>query len=163
MTVNYRELATGKYYEELEPGTIFKHAITRTVTEADNLMFSALTYNCAWLHMDDEYCKTTIYGKRLVNSLFTLALACGVTAGDTTLGTTLGNLGLSDIKFPKPVFIGDTIYVETEVVSRRESKSRPDTGIVEFETRGHNQRGEMVVSLRRTGLMIKKSSLEQAA
>lgn len=162
MPVNYQELATGKYYEELEPGLVFKHAITRTVTEADNLMFSALTYNCAWLHMDDEYCKTTIYGKRLVNSMFTLSLVCGVTAGDTTLGTTLGNLGFSDIKFPKPVFIGDTIYTQTEIISRRESKSRPDTGIVEFETRGINQRDEMVVSLRRTGLMLKKASLAAA-
>ncbi|QKS00579.1 MaoC family dehydratase [Sphingomonas sp. CL5.1] len=162
MAVNYQELATGKYYEELEPGMVFRHSITRTVTEADNLMFSALTYNCAWLHMDDEYCKTTIYGKRLVNSLFTLALACGVTAGDTTLGTTLGNLGFSDIKFPKPVFIGDTLYVETEILGRRESRSRPDTGIVEFETRARNQRDELVCSLRRTGLMMKKSALQAA-
>src|SRR4051812_36851586 len=103
MTVDYKELATGKYYEELEPGRLFKHAITRTVGEMDNMMFSALTYNSAWLHTDEEYSKTTMYGQRIVNSMFTLALVCGVTAGDTTLGTTLGNLGFSDIKFPKPV------------------------------------------------------------
>jgi acyl dehydratase len=162
MAVNYQDLATGKYYEELEPGTIYRHAITRTVTETDNLLFSALTYNMAWLHLDDEYCKTTEFGKRLVNSMFTLSLVCGVQVHDVTLGTTIANLGFGDIKFPKPVFIGDTIYTETEVISRRESKSRPDAGIVEFETRGRNQRGELVVSLRRSGLMIKKSSLKPA-
>jgi len=161
MAVDYQKLATGKYYEELEPGTVYKHAITRTVTEMDNLLFSTLTHNCAWLHLDAEYCKTTEFGQRLVNSLFTLSLVCGVPVRDTTLGTTVANLGFSDIKFPKPVFFGDTIYTETEIISKRESKSRPDSGIVEFETRGFNQRGEMVVTLRRTGLMIKKSSLSQ--
>jgi acyl dehydratase len=159
MPVNYQELATGKYYEELEPGTVFKHSITRTVGEVENTLFSSLTYNCAWLHMDAEYCKSTMYGQRLVNSMFTLALVCGVTAGDTTLGTTLGNLGFSDIKFPKPVFFGDTIYTETEIVSRRESKSMPHAGIVEFETRGTNQRDELVVTLRRTGLMLKRDAV----
>ncbi len=161
MPVDYRELATGKYYEELEPGLTFKHSITRTVSEMDNVMFSALTYNSAWLHTDEEYCKTTPYGTRIVNSMFTLALVCGVTAGDTTLGTTLGNLGFSDIRFPNPVFFGDTIYTQTEIISRRESRSMPHAGIVEFETRGTNQREEIVVTLRRTGLMLKKSSLEQ--
>ncbi len=162
MPVDYRELATGKYYEELEPGRTFKHSITRTVSEMDNMMFSALTYNCAWLHTDEEYCKTTKYGTRIVNSMFTLSLVCGVTAGDTTLGTTLGNLGFTDIKFPNPVFFGDTIYTQTEIISRRESKSMPHAGIVEFETRGINQRDEVVVTLRRTGLMLKKSSLDQS-
>ena len=162
MAVDYRALATGKYYEELEPGTVFKHAVTRTATETDNLLFTTLTHNTAWLHLDEEYCKTTEFGQRLVNSLFTLSLVCGVTVGDTTLGTTIANLGFSEVKFPKPVFFGDTIYTETEIISRRESKSRPDAGIVEFEHRGTNQRGELVVSVRRTGLMIKKSSLAAA-
>lgn len=160
MAVNYQERATGKYFEELEPGYICKHAITRTVTETDNLMFSAMTYNCAWLHLDEEYCKTTMWGKRIVNSMFTLALVNGVGVAEMTLGTTQANLGFTDVKFPNPVFIGDTIYTETEVISRRESKSRPDAGIVEFEVRAYNQRGELVVSHRRTGLMIKKSSLK---
>lgn len=159
MTINYEELGTGKYYEELEPGKIYKHAITRTVTETDNLLFSALTHNMAWLHLDAEYAKTQMFGQRLVNSNFTLSLVAGVQVMDLTLGTTLGNLGYSDVKFPNPVFIGDTIYTETEVVARRESKSRPNAGLVEFETRGKNQRGEVVVTLKRTGLMIKKSSL----
>lgn len=160
MPANYQQLATGKYYEELEPGIIYRHAITRTVTEADNLLFSALTYNMAWLHMDDEYCKTQMFGKRLVNSNFTLSLVAGVQVHDMTLGTTLANLGYSEIKFPNPVFIGDTIYTETEVLGKRESKSRPNAGIVDFETRGLNQRDEVVVTLKRSGLMIKRSSLE---
>jgi acyl dehydratase len=156
MPVNYQDLATGKYYEDLEPGRVFRHAITRTVSETDNLLFSTFTYNSAWLHMDEEYSKNTMYGTRIVNSLFTLALACGVTVNDLTLGTTLGNLGFTDVKFTKPVLFGDTLHVETEIIERRESKSRPDAGIVEFETRGYNQRDELVISLRRTGLMSKR-------
>jgi len=126
----------------------------------DNLLFTALTHNTAWLHLDEEYCKTQAFGKRIVNSNFTLSLVAGVGVGDITLGTTIANLGYNDVKFTNPVFFGDTIYTETEVVSKRESKSRPDAGIVEFELRGRNQRGEVVVRLRRTGLMIKKSSLQ---
>ena len=158
--VNYQELASGKYYEELEPGQVFRHSITRTVTETDNLLFTALTHNSAWLHLDDEYCKTQQFGRRLVNSNFTLSLVAGVGVSDITLGTTVANLGYNDVKFSKPVFIGDTIYTETEVISKRESKSRSDAGIVEFEIRGRNQSGDVVISLRRTGLMIKKSSLQ---
>lgn len=163
MGVNYEELASGKYYEDLEPGKVYRHSITRTVTETDNLLFSALAFNCAWLHMDEEYCKTQIYGKRIVNSLFTLTLVCGVCVHDMTLGTTLANLGFNDVKFPKPVFFGDTIYTETEVISKRESKSRPNTGIVEFEIRGRNQREELVVSLRRTGMMLKRNPPKEEA
>lgn len=156
MAVKYEDLASGKWFEELEPGTIYRHAVTRTVTETDNLLFSALTHNPAWLHLDAEYGKTTIYGQRIVNSLYTMALVTGVGVQDLTLGTTQANLGFTDVKFPKPVFIGDTIYTETEVVARRESKSRPDAGIVEFEIRGTNQRGENVVTLRRQALMLKR-------
>ncbi|MFT3975783.1 MAG: MaoC family dehydratase [Sphingomonas bacterium] len=156
MAIDYAALATGKWFEDLEPGKVFRHAITRTVTETDNLLFSTLTHNSAWLHLDEEYCKTQMFGTRIVNSMFTLSLVCGIQVADVTLGTTLANLGFSDIKFPKPVFFGDTIYVETEVVDRRESKSRPDAGIVEFEHRGYNQRGEIVASLRRSGLMAKR-------
>ena len=159
MPVNYQELATGKYYEELEIGKVFKHAITRTVTETDNMLFSALTHNMAWLHLDAEYSKTQMFGQRLVNSNFTLSLVAGVQVMDLTLGTTLANIGYSDVKFPNPVFIGDTIYSETEVISKRESKSRANAGLVEFESRGKNQRDQIVVVLRRTGLMIKRASL----
>lgn len=158
MPVDYKALATGKFYEELEVGLVIRHPITRTVTETDNLLFSTLTHNVAWLHLDEEYCKTTQFGQRLVNSNFTLSLASGITVGDTTLGTTLGNLGYNDVKFPKPVFFGDTLHVESEVMSRRESKSMPHAGIVEFETRGYNQRDELVISFRRTGLMLKREA-----
>ena len=158
MPVDYKALATGKFFEELEVGLIIRHPITRTVTETDNLLFSTLTHNVAWLHLDEEYAKTTMYGKRLVNSNFTLSLASGLTVIDTTLGTTMGNLGYNDVKFPKPVFFGDTIHVESEVISRRESKSMPNAGIVEFETRGYNQTDDMVVTFRRTGLMMKRES-----
>lgn len=147
---------SGKYYEELEPGMVFRHAITRTVTETDNLLFSALTYNSQPLHLDDEFCKNTVYGRRLVNSIFTLGLVVGVGVGDLTLGTTLGNLGFDEITFPKPVFIGDTLRAETEIIDRRESKKNPDRGIVHFETRGFNQRDEMVVKVHRVGLMMKR-------
>jgi acyl dehydratase len=163
LTVDYRTLATGKYYEELEPGQIYRHAITRTVTETDNLLFTALTHNMAWLHLDEEYAKTQMFGKRLVNSNFTLSLVAGVGVMDMTLGTTKGNLGYDAVKFMKPVFIGDTIYSETEVIAKRESKSQPDSGLVEFELRGRNQHGDIVVSFRRTGLMIKRSSLSDPA
>lgn len=163
MPADYRARASGKYYEDLEPGKIYKHSITRTVTETDNLLFSTLTHNTAWLHLDEEYAKTQMFGQRLVNSNFTLSLVAGVGVTEMTLGTTIANLGYTDVKFPKPVFFGDTIYTETEVLSKRDSKSRADAGIVEFEIRGYNQRDELVISLRRTGLMIKRSSLDQAS
>lgn len=160
MPANYQELATGKYYEELEVGNVYKHAITRTVTEADNMMFSTMTYNSAWLHMDEDYARSQGHPGRLVNSLFTLSLACGVTVADTTLGTTQGNLGFSDVKFTNPVYIGDTLRSETEIISKRESKSRPGSGIVEFETRSYNQDDKMVLTLRRTGMMLKRSAMQ---
>lgn len=158
MPANYAELATGQYFEDLEPGRVFRHAITRTVCEADNLLFSALTYNSAWLHTDEEYSRAQGHPGRLVNSLFTLSLACGVSVGDTTLGTTLGNLGFTDVRFTNPVYLGDTLRSETEIISRRESKSRPHAGIVEFETRTLNQRDDVVLVFRRTGLMLKRAA-----
>ena len=144
----------GLYFEEFRVGMVFKHAIRRTVTETDNILFSALTYNCAPLHIDAEYAKGTMYGQRLVNSMFLLALIAGVTVYETTLGTTLGNLGFEEIKFPKPVFHGDTIRVRTEILAARQSKSRPETGIVTFKHTGLNQRDEEVVTAVRTGLMM---------
>ena len=146
---------SGRYYEELKVGDVIRHSIRRTVTETDNLMFSVLTHNCQPLHLDEEFCKTTPYGTRIVNSIFTLGLVCGVSVQDLTLGTTLGNLGFGEVKFLTPVLIGDTIRTETEVIACRESKSRPDAGIVEFETRGYNQREQIVTRLRRFSLMIK--------
>lgn len=146
----------GMYYEDLEPGLKIDHAIRRTVTEMDNTLYSALTYNCAPLHIDAEYAKNSIFGQRIVNSMFLLGLVTGVTVIDTTIGTTLGNLGFEDIKFPKPVFHGDTIHVQTEILSRRESKKRDDSGIVMFKHVAFNQRDEVVCEMTRAGLMLKR-------
>ncbi|CAG2147268.1 MaoC family dehydratase [Cupriavidus numazuensis] len=143
----------GLYFEDCREGLVVEHAIRRTVTETDNILFSAMTYNCAPLHIDAEYCKDSLYGQRLVNSMFLLALVAGVTVYETTLGTTLGNLGFQEIKFPKPTFHGDTIRVRTEIVNARLSKSRNDSGIVTFRHVGLNQRDEEVCVAVRTGLM----------
>lgn len=145
----------GKYFEEFEEGAVIPHALTRTLTETDNVLFSTLTHNPQPLHLDAEFSRKTIHGQRLVNSLFTLGVMVGVSVTDTTLGTTLGNLGMTDVKFPHPVFHGDTMRSETEVVSKRESKSRKDSGIVVFSHRGYNQRNELVASCQRTALMLK--------
>lgn len=146
----------GLYYEELTPGLIVEHAIRRTVSEYDNTLFSAITHNLAPLHLDAEYSKGTIYGQRLVNSLYTLGLVCGVVVAETTLGTTMGNLGFEEVKFPKPLFFGDTVRVRTEVLDRRESKKYPQAGIVVFRHLGMNQRDEVVCDCKRTGLMLKQ-------
>jgi acyl dehydratase len=146
----------GMYFEEFNPGTVIDHPIRRTVTEMDNTLFSALTYNVAPLHIDAEYSKNTIFGQRIVNSMFMLALLTGVTVIDTTIGTTLGNLGMTDVNFPKPVFHGDTIHVRTEVLSKRESKKRADSGIVMLKHVAYNQRDEVVAECTRAALMLKR-------
>ncbi len=144
----------GLYFEEFEIGQVFEHDLTRTVTEMDNVLFTALTHNAQPLHLDAEFSKNTEFGKPLVNSIFTLGLMIGVSVQDTTLGTTVGNLGMTDISFPKPVFHGDTIRVETKVISKRRSKSRPKAGIVTFEHKGINQRDEIVALCTRQAFMI---------
>jgi acyl dehydratase len=146
----------GLYFEQFEPGRVFEHEIRRTVTEMDNTLFSCLTHNPQPLHIDHEFAATTEWGKPLVNSLFTLGLMIGISVGDTTIGTTIGNLGMTDVKFGKPVFHGDTIRVTTEVISKRESKSRPDAGLVEFHHRAYNQRAELVAECRRQAFMRKR-------
>jgi len=146
----------GLYYEQFEVGQRFEHLVRRTVTETDNLLFSALTMNPAALHLDAEYCKGTPFGERIMNSVFTLGLLVGLSVYDTTYGTTLGNLGWEEVKFPKPVLIGDTLHATTTVVSKRESQSRPDSGIVVFDHRAYNQRNEEVASCKRAALMMKK-------
>jgi acyl dehydratase len=146
----------GLWFDELEVGQVFKHAIRRTVTETDNVLFTAMTHNPAQLHLDEEYMKGTEYGQRLVNSAFTLGLMVGISVGDTTLGTAVANLGWDEVRFPKPVFHGDTIHVETEVTELRPSKSRPDQGIVTFLHRAYNQRDELVASCKRSGLQRRK-------
>ncbi len=147
---------SGKYYEELEVGMRFQHEPGRTLAEYDNILFCALTHNPAPLHLDAEFARTSEFGRQLVNSLFTLGLLVGLSVHDTTLGTTIANLGFEQVEFPAPLFPGDTFYAETEVVARRESKSRPDAGIVTFEHRGRNQRGELVVRCRRAAFMKKR-------
>lgn len=146
----------GKYYEELIVGDLHSHRLRRTVTETDNLLFTTLTHNTQPLHLDEEYAKQTMYGTRVVNSLFTLSLLVGVTVEDLTAGTTLGNLGFTDTNFPNPVKISDTLNFETEIISKRDSKSRPALGIVTFEHRAYNQKKELVAKTKRTGLMLKQ-------
>ncbi|MFM1987672.1 MAG: dehydratase [Pseudomonadota bacterium] len=147
----------GVYYEDLHVGRTFVHPIRRTVTESDNVFFSALTHNPAALHLDEEYCREhTEYGQRIVNSAFTLGLIVGISVGDTTLGTTVANLGWDEVRFPRPVFHGDTIRVESTVVEARDSASRPQNGIVTFEHRGYNQRGELVATCKRGALMLRR-------
>jgi acyl dehydratase len=146
----------GLYFEEFSEGQVFEHAVTRTVTEMDNVLFTTLTMNPQPLHLDAEFARTTEFGRPLVNSIFTLGLVIGMTVGDTTLGTTVANLGMSDVRFPKPVFHGDTIHARTKVVATRRSKSRSDAGIIEFEHVGLNQRGEEVAICRRAALMKTK-------
>ena len=146
----------GLYFEEFTVGQRFEHVVRRTVTETDNLLFSALTMNPAALHLDAEYARTTPFGERIVNSVFTLGLLTGLSVYDTTYGTTLGNLGWEEVRFPRPVLIGDTLRAATTVLSARASQSRPDAGIVVFEHRAFNQRDEEVASCRRSALMMKR-------
>jgi acyl dehydratase len=147
----------GLYFEEFHVGMTFRHAIRRTVTEADNVFFTALTHNPAALHLDEEYCrKETEFGRRIVNSAFTLGLMVGISVGDTTLGTTVANLGWDEVRFPKPLFHGDTVRVESEVLEIRESKSRPHNGIVIFDHRAYNQHEDLVARCKRSALMLRK-------
>ena len=146
----------GLWFEQFEVAQVFEHEIRRTVTEGDNVWFSSATYNPAAIHIDAEYCKSTEFGKPLVNSIFTLGLVIGLSVQDTTLGTTVANLGMSDTRFPKPVFAGDTIRSRTTVKEVRASKSRPNAGIVTFLHQGFNQRNEEVCTCTRQGLMLRK-------
>jgi len=143
----------GLYFEQFVVGQVFKHELTRTVTEMDNMLFSNMTMNPQPLHVDFEYASKAEFGKPLVNSLFTLGLVIGISVYETTLRTTIANLGMKDTQFPNPVFHGDTIHVETTVKSVRESKSRPNAGIVEFEHRAYNQRDELVCVCLRSAFM----------
>ncbi len=146
----------GLYLEDLEPGRVFQHQPGRTVTETDNLLFTTLSMNVQPLHLDAEFARESEFGQILVNSLFTFATMIGLSVGDTTLGTTVANLGFDKVQFPAPVFIGDTLRAETEVVDRRESRSKADRGIVTFEHRAHNQRGELVARCLRSAMMLRR-------
>ncbi len=147
----------GLYYEQFEIAQVFQHDIRRTVTETDNILFTTLTHNPAAIHLDAEAGRESPYGQVLVNSVFTLGLMVGVSVGDTTLGTTVANLGWDEVRFPKPVFVGDTLRAETEVVEKRESQSRPNAGIVVFRHSAFNQRDELVAICLRSALMYKQA------
>jgi acyl dehydratase len=147
---------SGRYFEEWEPGVTITHALRRTVTETDNVLITTLTHNPQPLHLDAEYAGATEFGRIVVNGLFTFSLMVGISVGDTTLGTLVANLGYDAVAMPNPVFVGDTIRVETKVIERRESKSRPTAGIVIFEHRAFNQRDQLVCSCKRTALLQKR-------
>jgi len=148
----------GLYFEEFSVDQEFVHAWSRTVTEMDNTLFSLLTMNPQPLHIDAHFSEGTEWGQRLFNSLYTLGILVGMTVNDTTLGTTVANLGMGDVRFPKPVFHGDTLRARTRVVSLRASRSRPDTGLVEFEHTALNQRDEVVAVCRRTAMMKRRAA-----
>ncbi len=146
----------GRYFDEWKVGDRIQHAITRTVTETDNILITTLTHNPQPLHLDREAAHQTEFGHRLVNSIFTFGLMVGVSVADTTLGTLVANLGYDKLVFPHPVFIGDTLRSETECIALRESKSRPNAGIVTWAHRSFNQRGDVVCECTRTALLLKK-------
>jgi acyl dehydratase len=146
----------GLYFEELPEGRVIDAEWTRTVTEADNVFFCALTMNVQKLHLDAEYAKGTEFGRPLVNSLFTLGLMIGMSVHNSTQGTTIANLGMTDVRFPAPVFAGDTLRVATTVLAARESRSRPDAGIVTFRHQAFNQAGVLVATCERAALMRKR-------
>lgn len=147
----------GRYFEDFKVGEVITHRLTRTVTQMDNMLFSNMTLNPQPLHIDAHFCATeTEWGRPLMNSLFTLGLMIGISVNDTTVGTTIANLGMSDVTFPAPLFEGDTINCTTEVASVRESRSRPEAGIVDFIHRAYRQDGVLVAQCRRQALMRKR-------
>lgn len=147
---------SGMWFEELTEGLEVTHAITRTITEADNVLFTALTHNPAPMHLDEQFASQSEFGTRIVNSLFTLGLLIGVTVHELTMGTTVANLGFSTVTFPAPLFHGDTLTARSRVLAARASKSRPEQGLVELEHTGFNQNGDVVVRCERTALMHRR-------
>ncbi|MBD3848182.1 acyl dehydratase [Bosea sp. OAE752] len=147
----------GIYFEDFQIGAVIEHRLTRTVTQMDNMLFSNMTLNPQPLHIDAHFCATeTEWGKPLMNSLFTLGLMIGISVNDTTVGTTIGNLGMTDVTFPAPLFEGDTVNCTTEIAAKRESRSRPDAGIVEFLHKAYKQDGTLVAQCRRQAFMRKR-------
>jgi acyl dehydratase len=157
MADNARHPRGGLYFEDFVVGAVLAHRLTRTVTQMDNMLFSNMTLNPQPLHIDAHFCATeTEWGRPLMNSLFTLGLMIGISVNDTTVGTTIANLGMTDVKFPGPLFEGDTVNVTTEIADKRESKSRPDAGIVDFIHRAYKQDGTLVAECRRQAFMRKR-------
>lgn len=159
MDAPVRHQRGGLYFEDFQVGTTITHRLTRTISQADNMLFSNMTLNPQPLHIDAHFCATeTEWGQPLINSLFTLGLMIGISVNDTTVGTTIANLGMTDVTFPAPLFDGDTINVTTEIVAKRESKSRPDAGIVDFIHRAFNQDTTLVAQCRRQAFMLRRTS-----
>jgi acyl dehydratase len=154
--------AAGRWFEEMVVGDVVSHAVTRTVTESDNVVFSTMTMNPQPLHLDAQFAQSTEFGEVLVNSLFTLALLVGLSVWELTLGTTVANLGFGEIDFPAPVFVGDTIHAETTILEARLSKSRPNVGIVKFEHVARNQQGVIVARCQRAGMIHCRPTTETA-
>ena len=146
----------GLYYEDLPVGTVIDHQLGRTITEYDNVMFSMLTMNLQPLHSNEDFASKTQYGQRIVNGIFTMGVVVGITVNDITAGTIIANLGYEEVKHPNPLFHGDTVYVKTEILAARESKSRPDTGIITMKHSGRNQHGEIVIEVTRSALFLKR-------
>ncbi len=146
----------GLYFEEFAEGMVFDHPIRRTVTEMDNTLFSCMTHNPQPLHIDRHFCETTEFGQPLMNSLFTLGLMIGISVNDTTLGTTIANLGMTEVRFPHPLYHGDTVHIRTTVMGKRESRSRPDAGIVEFVHEAFNQNDALVAVCKRQAFMKRR-------
>lgn len=146
----------GKYYEDLPVGTVIKHESGRTLTEMDNVLFSSLTMNTQPLHINEDFAAKSQFGQRIVNGIFTLGVVVGITVGDLTAGTIIANLGYENVQHPHPMYHGDTIYVETEITAARESKSRPDCGIVTMKHIGRNQEGVVCIEVTRSALFLKR-------
>jgi len=151
-----RNAMAGKYYDQLEVGMLIKHELGRTLTEFDNVLFSSLTLNNQPLHINADFAANTEFGKPIVNGIFTMGVVVGITVGDLTAGTIVANLGYENVKHPKPMFAGDTLYVETEITAKRESKSRPDAGIVTMKHTGRNQHGDITIEVTRSALFLRK-------
>ena len=152
--ISTRHPRGGLYFEDFEPGVVYHHPLTRTVTQMDNMLFSNMTLNPQPLHIDRHFCETeTEWGQPLMNSLFTLGLMIGISVSDLTIGTTIANLGMTEVKFPHPLFEGDTVHCSTEILSKRESNSRPGAGIIEFYHRAYNQDDKLVAECRRQAFM----------
>jgi len=148
----------GKYYDDLKVGMIFKHSLGRTITEADNTFFNAMTMNTQPLHLNEDFSRKTHFGKRIVNGILTLGVVIGITVNELTAGTIVANLGYEKVEHPKPVFHGDTIYVETQVLEKRASRTKPDRGIVKLRHLGKNQHGDVICDVERTVLFLKRTS-----
>ncbi|HEX2622122.1 MAG TPA: MaoC family dehydratase [Phototrophicaceae bacterium] len=147
---------TGKYFDELTIGQIIKHSLGRTLTETDNLLFSSLTMNTQPLHINQDFASKTEFGRCIINGIFTLGLVVGITVTELTAGTIVANLGYENVKHPNPMFAGDTLYVETEITAKRESKSRPDAGIITMKHTGHNQNGVICIEVTRSALFLRR-------